>query len=447
MPGLTIDQFMNALSGQESGGDYSAENARTGAYGRFQILPSNWPSWSVEAGLPPGSQPTPENQEKVARFKLQQYYDRYGNWEDVASIWYSGAAFGVYDPDRKQGNGNEPSIREYVNSVMSRVGTSTTTGGTQMAEPKGKRTISGALKEAVTGAKTALNTAKTAEQARTVSRFSTKPYTPTGSFDQDVLGYWDAAEQAWAALDKYQASSSKTILVNEDEGLVYIVDGLGDNGKPVLIPDPAGTKILQQAMSMQGRLDSLYAAQKAGILKSGNDSAQAYLASEKDKAVEATRRYEDYISRIRDLVAIEEIPTERATAAAAALEAANAANSKRQSRFSAGASFRPTPGTDMSPFASAIKSTIPGEAPKPYNIPDAAFISTMTSGKVPVPPPPGIPPAPGSLAAATMVPATGIEQPEEFNFQPPSPSGITLPTITPAAIARQFGAGRFAGTR
>ena len=28
---LTIDQFMDALSGQESGGDYTAQNARTGA--------------------------------------------------------------------------------------------------------------------------------------------------------------------------------------------------------------------------------------------------------------------------------------------------------------------------------------------------------------------------------------------------------------------------------
>lgn len=121
----TIDQFMTALSGQESGGDYSAENGRTGAYGRFQILPSNWPSWAAEAGLGANAPQTPQNQEYVARFKLQQYFDRFGNWEDVASAWYSGSPLGAYTQEqltRKQGYGDEPSILEYVNSVMGRMG-------------------------------------------------------------------------------------------------------------------------------------------------------------------------------------------------------------------------------------------------------------------------------------------------------------------------------------
>jgi hypothetical protein len=123
---LTVDQFMAALSGQESGGSYTAQNGRTGAYGRFQIMPANWPSWSREAGIP-GAAQTPENQEKVARYKLQQYFDKFGNWEDVASAWYSGSPMSAYTPaqlDRPQGNGDEPSIRQYVQSVMGRAGVS-----------------------------------------------------------------------------------------------------------------------------------------------------------------------------------------------------------------------------------------------------------------------------------------------------------------------------------
>lgn len=131
---LTIDRFMDALSGQESGGDYTAQNARTGAYGRFQIMPSNWPSWSEEAGLGRNAPQTAANQEEVARFKLQQYYDKFGNWEDVAAAWYSGSPRSAYTADqlnRKQGNGDEPSISEYVSSVMKRAG-----GGSQMTDPE-----------------------------------------------------------------------------------------------------------------------------------------------------------------------------------------------------------------------------------------------------------------------------------------------------------------------
>lgn len=131
----TIDDFVAAIGGQESSGDYNAENGRTKAYGKFQILPSNWPSWSSEYAsnvlnistreLPK----TPENQEAVAKYKMQQYYNKYGNWEDVASMWYSGKPFSQVVSegwaDKKMGKGNEPSVREYVNSVIGRMGNGT----------------------------------------------------------------------------------------------------------------------------------------------------------------------------------------------------------------------------------------------------------------------------------------------------------------------------------
>ena len=73
-----FESFVSAISGQESGGNYDAVNGRTGASGKYQIMPGNWPNWSAEAGLPSDAPMTPENQEKVARFKLKQYYDKYG---------------------------------------------------------------------------------------------------------------------------------------------------------------------------------------------------------------------------------------------------------------------------------------------------------------------------------------------------------------------------------
>lgn len=133
-PILGKEDFFSKVSAQESGGNYNATNSRTGAFGKYQIMPSNWPSWAKEAGLPEGAQQTPENQEKVAKYKLGQYFDKYGA-EGALVAWYSGEqnakrwvdgekdAIGEngqhYSWDAKQGNGNEPSIREYVQSALS----------------------------------------------------------------------------------------------------------------------------------------------------------------------------------------------------------------------------------------------------------------------------------------------------------------------------------------
>lgn len=118
------EAFINAIAGQESGGDYNAVNGRTGAAGKYQIMPENWPAWAEEAGIGSDAEMTPENQEIVARFKLGQYYDKYGA-RDAAIAWYGGEGAINYSDEaknRKQGNGNEPSINEYADSVMARMG-------------------------------------------------------------------------------------------------------------------------------------------------------------------------------------------------------------------------------------------------------------------------------------------------------------------------------------
>lgn len=85
-----IDVFMAALSAQESGGNPQARNPSTGAYGQWQILESNWPSWAQEAGLGRDAPQTPENQRRVARFKMLQYFNDYGSWDAVAIAWFAG---------------------------------------------------------------------------------------------------------------------------------------------------------------------------------------------------------------------------------------------------------------------------------------------------------------------------------------------------------------------
>lgn len=118
------EAFINAVGGQESGGDYGAVNGRTGASGKYQIMPENWPAWAEETGIGADAEMTPENQEIVARYKLGEYYDKYGA-RGAAIAWYAGEGALNYSEEalnRKQGKGDEPSINEYADSVLARMG-------------------------------------------------------------------------------------------------------------------------------------------------------------------------------------------------------------------------------------------------------------------------------------------------------------------------------------
>lgn len=132
----TVENLKAAVMGQESGGNAGAVNARTGAYGLFQILPDNWPEWSAQAGIPGADMSDPEAQKKVAAFKLGEYAQKYGV-EGAFAAWYAGPVNGQrwkdgapdaidgngnhYSWDAPQGNGDEPSVRQYVQEVKSRL--------------------------------------------------------------------------------------------------------------------------------------------------------------------------------------------------------------------------------------------------------------------------------------------------------------------------------------
>ena len=94
--GAALDAFAKAIAIRESGisrdgtvGDYDAENDESGAYGKYQIMPKNWPQWARQAGIGDAS-PTAENQEIVAKYKFRKYFDDLGEWWLVAVKWYSG---------------------------------------------------------------------------------------------------------------------------------------------------------------------------------------------------------------------------------------------------------------------------------------------------------------------------------------------------------------------
>ena len=132
----SVQDLMDAVMGQESSGDAGAVNGRTGAYGLFQILPSNWPQWSEQAGIAGADMTDAEAQKKVAAYKLGEYAKEYGV-EGAFAAWYAGPVNGArwrdgapdavdgdgnhYSWDAPQGAGDEPSVRQYIQEVKAKL--------------------------------------------------------------------------------------------------------------------------------------------------------------------------------------------------------------------------------------------------------------------------------------------------------------------------------------
>lgn len=89
-PGL--NQFKTAVGRVESGGNYYARNPSSGAYGKYQIMPSNWPSWARQYLGNANARQSPANQEKVASGKMTSLYRWLGSWKRVAYWWLTGSS-------------------------------------------------------------------------------------------------------------------------------------------------------------------------------------------------------------------------------------------------------------------------------------------------------------------------------------------------------------------
>jgi hypothetical protein len=106
-PGLA--RFMNAIAKVESGGRYTAQNTSSGAFGKYQIMPSNWPAWARMYLGNAHAAPTPANQERVAAGKFRSLYAWLGSWRRVAYWWLTGS---------DATGGWSASARLYVDKVM-----------------------------------------------------------------------------------------------------------------------------------------------------------------------------------------------------------------------------------------------------------------------------------------------------------------------------------------
>lgn len=117
-------RLATAIGQFESGGNYKAVGPVTSsgdkAYGKYQVMGANIPSWTKEAL---GKSMTPQQfladtaaQDKVAEYKMGKMLAQYKNPNDVASVWFSGR------PLAKAGASKDvlgTSVPQYVKNVMS----------------------------------------------------------------------------------------------------------------------------------------------------------------------------------------------------------------------------------------------------------------------------------------------------------------------------------------
>lgn len=118
-----FSKFLGAVSGQESGGDYSVENS-VGAIGKYQVMYYNVGAWTQGALgrtlSPEQFRNSPAAQEAVARWRLGSLVAKYG-YRGAAAAWYSGNAsrHNDYTPLH---NGSGPSVGDYVDEVLGGMG-------------------------------------------------------------------------------------------------------------------------------------------------------------------------------------------------------------------------------------------------------------------------------------------------------------------------------------
>lgn len=105
-----LARFLAAIRAVESGGNYAAVNKEATPWGTakggYQYLDSTWNNYG---GYPSADLAPPEIQDQRATEDFERYYSKYGSWDTVAAIHFSGEG----------GDWDSSEVRRYVGKVNS----------------------------------------------------------------------------------------------------------------------------------------------------------------------------------------------------------------------------------------------------------------------------------------------------------------------------------------
>ena len=135
-----IDIYLKALLMRESSNNYEAKHKasriedyatgkpiRVQALGGYGILDINFEKWAKQAGLKDFSMEDedwkdPVAQDTIAKYKVQEYFNKYGSWDAVSVAWFSGEGNANQlvkngTIDYTQADSNGVNIKNYVDSM------------------------------------------------------------------------------------------------------------------------------------------------------------------------------------------------------------------------------------------------------------------------------------------------------------------------------------------
>ena len=222
---IDYQSWKQKLFGNESGGDYNAVNPKSGAIGKYQIMPENWPAWAVDAGLSADAPMSPENQEIVADAKLRPLFEKYGPegafvaWyagEQNAQRWINGAETAIGDNGKEYSwdapqAGGAPSVRQYVKNGMD-----------GLAPKEMDASERQTLENAVLGEIDRNNKIKKAQASQVADSVNQQMYELYKSGNRDPQAYADLANKYGVNADTFRAASSEA---------AYYIKLIGGGGK------------------------------------------------------------------------------------------------------------------------------------------------------------------------------------------------------------------------
>ena len=209
-----------------------------------------------------------------------------------------------------------------------------------------------------------------------------KPTTKlAGNYEQRVQQLLSEMDDIQSQLDEYEASNGQLLEYDPDRRIVgyfdesapedsWQVDSDGNISPPFKL-DSKATALFRKQLSAKDTLTRLITARKEGAIQSGEDSAKAYLGSEKEKSGEAARAYNDYSTRLSDMSGLENQMLSRANALSDTYRQSVDDRNKTWQSISQGElpgafrsySSKPTSGYDYKPHVANIARSLPREAP------------------------------------------------------------------------------------